>query len=104
MAPQTETNYLRPQDQRSLGRLIQSSITCMPLCLVVLDLSFFRSDGCQWSTFSPLPSLWPCVSTGAGLPDIHWLSPLCPLEVLPHPSVKQTKVGLIRVREHNPIE
>ena len=35
-----------------------------------------------------LPSLWPCISAGAGLPSIHWLPPLCPLEVLPHPSAK----------------
>ena len=40
-----------------------------------------------------LSSLWPCVSTGAGLPDIHWLSSLCPLEVLPYPSAKETKVS-----------
>ena len=40
-----------------------------------------------------LLSLWACVSAGAGLPDIHWLSPLCPLEVLPHPSAKETKVS-----------
>ena len=30
---------------------------------------------------------------GAGISILHWLSNLRPLEVLPHPSAKQTKVG-----------
>ena len=46
-----------------------------------------------WNAFTDsLPSLCPGVPAGAGLPDIHWLPPLCPLEILPHPSAKETKV------------
>ena len=47
----------------------------------------------QYALTASLSSLWPGVSSGAGLPDIHWLPPLCPLEVLPHPSAKETKVS-----------
>ena len=60
--------------------------------------SFMRSNGCQWSSFwssatCSLLSWCSGVSASASLPYIHWLPPLCPLEVLPHPSAKETKVS-----------
>ena len=45
-----------------------------------------------WITGSLLQSWCSGVSSGTGLPDIHWLPPLCPLEVFTHPSAKETKV------------
>ena len=39
-----------------------------------------------------LSSLWPGVSSGAGLSDSHWLPPLCLLEVLIRGSRREMKV------------
>ena len=54
-------------------------------------------------TDSLLP-LCPGVDAGVGLSDIYWLPPLCPLEILPHSSAKETKVGSHSVKFNNNID
>ena len=47
------------------------------------------------SVISSYPTLCASISAGVGLPNIHWLPPLCPLEVLPYPPAKETKVSSV---------